>query len=182
MQFLRILPLRQKIMIGLTLLAGIMLMVSLRFDLLSKYAFNQLIFIYSIGVPFMLLLTDLIIDLNQQPVFNVWLAIASVFFIICLITYGDDQYIITRSSRFDPTSGVNRFFSKYSTSALKAPLVFLLIYWVLNKQLNKRGLFLVNSFKQSGWYHENARREIAADDVFFNMVLYVAIFIAGLCW
>lgn len=168
-------------MLGLTLIAGIMLMVSLRFDLLSKHTFNQLIFIYSIGVPFMLLLSDLIIDLNQPPVFIVWLAIATVCFIICLLSYGNDLYIIIRSSRFDPTSGVNSFFSKYSTSALKAPLVFLLIYWVLNKQLNKRGLFLVNSFKQSGWYHKNARREITADDVFFNMLLYAAIFIAGLC-
>jgi hypothetical protein len=180
MPVLRFLPLRQKIMLGLTLIAGIMLMVSVRYNLLSQYINNELIFFYSVGIPFMLLLSDYIIDLNQRPVFICWLALAFVCFIICLLTYGDDQYIIIRSSRFDQTSVINSFFSKYSTSALKAPLVFLLIYWILNKLLNKRGLFLVNSFKQKSWYHEPARREITGLDVVFNMLLYVSIFIAGL--
>ena len=180
MPVLSILPVRQKIIIGLTLFAGVMLVISVRYNLLSQDNNNELIFIYSVGIPFMLLLSDYIIDLNQQPVFICWLAIAIVFFIICLLTYGDDQYIIIRSSRFDPSSGINSLFSKYSTSALKAPLVFLLIYWVLNKQLNKKGLFLVNSFKQVRWYHETARREITGLDVVFNMLLYVSIFIAGI--
>lgn len=157
-------------------------MVSIWYDWISPYGYNQLIFIYSISVPIMLLISDLIIDLNQKPVFIVWLAFATVCFIICLLTYGDDQYIIIRSSSFDTSNPINKLFSKYSTSALKAPLVFLLINWVLNKQLNKRGLFLVNSFKQKSWSHDAARREITADDVFFNMLLYAAIFIAGLCW
>ena len=177
---LKILPLRQKILIGLTILVGLFLIVCSAFDLLRHNTLNQIILFYGIGIPLLLLMLDTVVDLNDKPVFGIWLTIAIVTFIISLTTYNNDKFIIKRSNTFDPTAGVNSFIGEYSTSSLKALLVFLSLYWLLNKLLNKKGLFLINTFRQTRWHHDIAQRKITGLDVLTNVILYAAIILAGL--
>lgn len=177
---LKILPLRQKILIGLTILVGLLLIGCSAFDLLRHDTLNQIILFYGIGIPLLLLMFDTVIDLNDKPVFGIWFTIAVLTFIISLTTYKNEKFIIKRSNKFDPTAGVNSFIGEYSTSSLKALLVFLILYWLLNKLLNKRGLFLINTFRQTRWYHDIVQRKITGLDVLTNVILYAAIILAGL--
>ena len=177
---LKILPLRQKILIGLTILIGLYLIVGSAFDLLRHDTLNEIILLYGIGIPLFLLMFDTVIDLNDKAVFSIWLIIAVVTFLVSLTTYNNDKFIIQRSAKFDPTSGVNSFIGEYSTSSLKALLVFLIMYWLLNKLLNKKGLFLINTFRQTKWNHDVVQRKITGLDVITNVILYATIIIAGL--
>lgn len=177
---LTIFPLRQKVLLGLTIAVGLFLIISSQFDLLQYNTLNQLILFYGIGIPLFLLMFDTVIDLNHKTIFIVWFTIAIITFVISLTTYGSDEFIIQRSSKFNPTSGLNRFMGKYSTSSLKALLIFLVVYWPLNKLLNKNGLFLINTFRQRKWHHDLAEREINALDVVLNLILYATILMAGL--
>jgi hypothetical protein len=177
---LTMLPLRQKILIALTVIVGLFLMTCSAFHLLSNDTLNQVILFYGIGVPLFLLVFDTVIDLNDKYVFNIWLTIAAVTFIISLTTYNNDRFIIQRSSKFDPTSGVNSLIGDYSTSSLKALLIFQIAYFLLNKQLNRKGLFLINTFKQRRWDHDIVQRKITGLDVVTNVILYAVIIAAGL--
>ena len=123
---------------------------------------------------------DTVIDLNDRTIFSIWLTIAIMTFIISLTTYNSNKFIIQRSSKFDPTSGVNGLIGEYSTSSLKALLTFLVVYWVLNKLLNRKGLFLINTFKQTRWHHDIVQRKITGLDVVTNLILYAVIIAAGL--
>jgi hypothetical protein len=38
--------------------------------------------------------------------------------------------------------------------------------------LNQRGLFVINTFKQLSWQHDEANRKITLLDIIVNMVLY----------
>lgn len=174
------LPLRQKILIGLTIVVGLFLMICSTFSLVQRNTLNQMILFYGIGIPFFLLMFDTVIDLNDETVFGIWLTIAILTFIVSLTTYNNDNFIIQRNAKFDKSSGINGLMGDYSTSSMKALLSFLIGYWVLNKLLNKQGLFLINTFRQSKWYHDVAQRKITGLDVVTNFVLYAIIIIAGL--
>lgn len=177
---LTMLPLRQRILIGLTVIVGLFLMVCSAFNLLRQDTLNQMILFYGIGVPLFLLMFDTVVDLNDKNIFNIWLTIAVVTFLVSLTTYNNEKFAIQRSSKFDPTSGVNSLIGDHSTSSLKALLVFLIVYWLLNKLLNRKGLFLINTFKQTSWYHDEVQRKITGLDVVTNLVLYAVILAAGL--
>jgi hypothetical protein len=177
---LTILPLRQKILIGLTVVVGLFLMVCSAFELLRHDTLNQIILFYGIGIPLFLLMFDTVIDLNNRAMFSIWFTIAIVTFIISLTTYKSDKFIIQRSSEFDTTTGVNSLIGEYSTSSLKALLIFLVFYWVLNKLLNSKGVFLINTFKQTRWHHDVVQRKITGLDVVTNLILYAVILAAGL--
>lgn len=177
---LTILPTRQKILIGLTVVVGLFLIICSAFDLIRHDTLNKVILFYGIGIPLFLLMFDTVIDLNDRTIFSIWLAIAIVTFIISLTTYNSAKFIIQRSSKFDPTSGVNGLIGDYSTSSLKALLIFLVIYWILNKLLNRKGVFLINTFKQTRWQHDIGRRNITGLDVLTNLILYAVILAAGL--
>ncbi len=177
---LKILPIRQKILIGLTIFVGLLLIVCSAFDLLQHDTLNQIILFYGIGIPLFLLMFDTVIDLNDKTVFGIWLSIAVVAFLISMTTYNTDKFVIQRSNKFDPTSGINSYIGGYSTSSLKALLIFLIMYWLLNKLLNKKGLFLINTFRQTTWYHDVVQRKITGLDVVTNVILYATIIIAGL--
>lgn len=174
------LPFRQKFLIGLTTIVGLILLVSSIFKLTRPDILNACIFFYGIGVPVSLLTSNAVIDLNDKSIFRIWLMIAFVTFFISLTGYNNERFKIRRSIKFDPDSGVNRFLSEYSTSALKTLLLFLIIYYLLNKMLNKKGVFLINTFKQGDWYHDIARRDISGFDVFTNIILFIIIAAAGL--
>ncbi|MFN8291890.1 MAG: hypothetical protein U0U70_16650 [Chitinophagaceae bacterium] len=177
---LKFLPVRQKVLIGVTVLVGLFLIVCSVLDLLRHDTLNQTIFFYSIGVPLFLLMFDTVVDLNKKPIFGIWFTIAVLTFIISLTTYKNDKFLIKRSAKFDPSTGVNIYISEYSTSSLKTLLIFLVLYWLLKKLLNKRGLFLINTFKQTTWYHDIAQRKITGLDVITNVILYATIILVGI--
>lgn len=174
------LPFRQKILIGLTIIAGLSIIILSTFDLLLYDTINQIILFYSFGIPLMLLVFDTVIDLNNITIFRIWLTIAIATFIISLTTYNSDKFIIQRSARFDPASGINSLIGNYATSSLKALLIFLIAYLIINKLMNRKGLFVVNTFKQEGWYHNIAKRKITWLDVVTNLILCAVIIAAGL--
>lgn len=174
------LPFRQKILIGLTIIVGLLLLVSSVFKLTRPELLNTVIFLYGIGVPVCLLISNAIIDLNNKSIFSVWLMIAIVTFLVSLTAYNNDRFKIRRSVKFDPDSGINQFLADFSTSALKTLLLFLIFYFLLNKMLSKKGVFLINTFKQGNWYHDLAQRDISGLDVITNIILYIVIVAAGL--
>jgi hypothetical protein len=155
-------------------------MISSVFSLLQQDRLNQMILYYGIGLPLFLLLSDTVVDLNDKTIFSIWLAIAIVTFIFSLTGYNNDKFFIQRSASFNPTAGVNNLIGDYSTSSLKTLLLFLIAYWLLNKLLNKKGLFIINTFKQKRWYHELAQRKITGLDVLTNVILIAVIIISGL--
>ncbi len=177
---LRSIPLRQKILLGLTIVVGLLLMACSTFSLLQPDTLNQMIIFYGLGVPLFLLMFDTVIDLNNKTVFSIWLVIAILILVISLTTYTTDKFIIQRSARFDKTSGLNSMLGEYSTSSLKALFIFLISYWLFNRLLNKRGLFLINTFRQRSWYHDVAQRKITGLDVIINFILYAIIIIAAI--
>jgi hypothetical protein len=172
--FTNLLP-RQKILIVLTVIAWVLLLVCSAFNLMGQDTLNQMIFFYSLGVPMFLLMFDTIIDLNDKNVFAIWMTIAIVNFLFSLTTYNNDKFIIRRTAKFDQTSGVNIWIGNHSTSSLKALLIFLIVYRLLNKLMNKKGLFLINTFRKRRWYHEVAQRRITGLDVLTNVILYAVI-------
>ncbi len=175
-----ILPLRQKILIGLTLTIGLVLIACSVLSLLNRDTLNQILLYYSISVPMLLLATDTVIDLNDKSIFRIWLTIAIIMFAVSLITYKSDNFIIRRGSHFVKTTGINSFITDRSTSSLKSLLLFLGAYWLLNKVFNKKGIYIINTFRQSSWYHDIAKRKITGLDVFVNFILLIIIVIASL--
>jgi len=123
---------------------------------------------------------DTVIDLNKKTVLNIWLIIAVLTFFVSLTTYSSDKFIIRRSANFITTFGINNLIGEYSTSSLKALLIFLISYWLLNKLMNRKGFSLSNTFKHTNWYYNVAQRKITGLDVLTNVVLYAIIIIAAL--
>ena len=174
------LPLRQQILLGLTIVSGICLIICSVFNLLPGKTLNTAVLLHGMGVPFLLLMFDTVIDLNDKTIFRIWLAIAFLTYGVSLTTFDDPKFLFLHGDNSDTISSPHRWLSNYSTSSAKALLVFLLSYWVLNKIIFKRGLFLVNTFQQTGWYHDVVGRRITGLDVTVNIVLYILIIIAGL--
>lgn len=175
-----VLPLRQKILLGLTIVVGLSLMICSIFDLLRQDIFNRIILFYGIGVPLLLLTFDTVVDLNKKNIFGIWLTISIILFVISLMASKSDEFIIHRSTKFSSASDVNRLINGYSTSSLKALLIFLIAYWLLNKLLNKRGLFIINTFWQANRYHNVAQRKITGFDIMINFILFVIIILSSL--
>ena len=175
------LPARQKILIGLTLLVGLFLIICASFNLITPDRLNNFIFYYSLGVPLILLTFDTLIDLNEKNVFMIWLTLGIIMFIVSLFTLSSDKFKISRSARFDNTSTFNSLISDISTSSLKTLLLFLVAYWLLNKLILKtRGVYLVNTFWKTTWYHNLAKRKIYGDDVLWNILLLIVIVVGAL--
>jgi hypothetical protein len=174
------LPLRQKILIGLTLLAALFLMISSVGDLVKPDDLNVVIFLYGIGIPMFLLMLDTVVDLNDMKTFRIWFAIAIVLFAISLVSYKSDQFKLHRNAKFDPGAGVNSLIAAYSTSSLKTLLIFLIAYWPINKLMNRKGKYVINTFRQRNWYHDEAQRGITGVDVIINLFLYAVIILAAL--
>ncbi|WP_026309907.1 hypothetical protein [Niabella aurantiaca] len=138
-----------------------------------------MIWFYGVGVPLCLLVFDTVIDLNDGAIFGIWMIISIIMYIVSLTTYSNDAFVMHRTG-FDTGSPVNSLIAGYSTSSLKTLLIFLIVYWLFNKLLNKKGLFVINTFRQTGWYHDTVQRRITGFDVLTNVVLCVAIIAAAL--
>jgi len=174
------LPVRQKVLIGLTVIIGLILIACSALSIVNRDTLNQMVIYYSIGVPIFLLMTDNLIDLNDKNIFRIWLTIAFVMFIVSLITYNSECFIIRRSSIFDKATVISSLIINRSTSALKSLILFLGAYWLLNKMLKTKGIYIINTYRQSSWYNNIAQREISGLDVFINFLLLIIIIISSL--
>jgi hypothetical protein len=177
---LSILPVRQKLLIGMTILMGLFLIVSIFFDLLGHETLNKFVLYYGICVPLLLLMFDTLIDLNNKNIFFIWLIIATMNFVISLATYDSDMFAMRRSSELKKSTGLSHLIADHSTSSLKALLIFLFAYWLFNKSLRKKGLFIINTFWQYKWYNDVAQRQITGKDVAINFILFITIIAAGI--
>jgi hypothetical protein len=155
------LPLRQKILLSVTMLAGLFILYAYHSNLMSYEALNLTVVAYGMGVPMFLLVQDTMVDLNNTAIFKIWGAIGFLFVI---------GYFLSKNN---PDLGP-------PASALKALPLFLLCYWPLNYFAKKRtGNYLINTYKQPGWQHDIANRKIDWYDVLINIFFAVVIVIAS---
>ena len=143
-------------------------------DLISIDEQKTCIFILGFGLPTLLLVLDTIVDLDTPPIFIMWLTIAIILFVFCLIGYGNPNYFISKIAS-------DSFQSKYATSVLKTPLIFLIVYYFLNK-LNKNAIRhpIVNTFHAKSFHHSGENRTIRGSDVVCNILLYATIIFSSL--
>ncbi len=174
------LPLRQKILLFIAISVGLFILLVNQFQILEQNKLTMAIFIYSIGIPFGLLMFDTLIDLNDNRIFMMWLSIAILLFIFYTLTRHNVNFQIQRSHNFN-SSGINILLSDISTSSLKTPLMFLLTYWVCNSIMKKiTGNFILNTYRQISWRHDLVGRKVNWLDVLFNIILCLVIVISGL--
>jgi hypothetical protein len=171
------LPIRQKLLMILTIAVGLIIIFCSATNTMTDDNVNTFIFAYSIGVPFSLLCFPTIIDLNNKKVFLTWLAISTILLLISIATKNNPKFIIYRSSQFDSTDAFNSSMSDHSTSALKSLFIFLIAYWILNELSKKTtGDFIVNTFRQKTLTSQDANRKFTGMDIISNIILYLVIF------
>jgi len=145
------LPLRQKVLLGLTAIIGLSILILCRLKTIDPNVFNMIILCYFLGVPLSLLVLDTLIDLNDNKIFNIWLLIGLVFFCI---------YLTVRN--------INVIW----IGSLRALLFFLIAYKIFNTIMKKTiGKYLINTYRQTSWIHDTAKRKITGLDVVFNILL-----------
>ena len=180
MRTLSELPLRQKVLLSLTVLTGAFILFFYSTNTLSWEALNLMILAYGMGTPLLLLGENTLIDLDDNSIFKIWATIALTFLIGYFLTKDNPEFTIRRSTDF-VDRGINKFIVKGSTSSLRALPLFLLCYWPLNYLMKKKtGYYLINTFRQKRWRHDIANRDIEWLDVFINMLLLAVIFMASL--
>ena len=181
MKFFLFLPKRQKILIGITLVIGLFLTVYSLSKPILPDGINTSILLYGLCLPFLLFTSSAIIDLNTDKTLLTWLALATVLLLISIWTGHSQKFIITRSSKFNQSEGINSYICDHSTSSLKALFFFLIVYWILNVILKKTtGNYIVSTYRQSKWFNNDANRKITGLDVSINIVLLLTIIISSL--
>jgi hypothetical protein len=174
------LPLRQKIFLTVTILIGLLILIAYVFRIISMEAINVAIFFYGLGVPFLILAQDLLVDLNDKRVFKVWAIVGVCFFLIYLLSRNNPEFRI-RHSPGNEDKGMNKLVANGSTNVLKSLPVFLVFYSIMNNILKRStGNCIVNTFKQSRWYNDIAHRNIFWYDVFINLALFIMIICAAI--
>ena len=168
-------PKRQKILMIITLSLGAFFLL---FSMFIRIP-STLILLYSFCIPLLLLIFDFIIDLNNKETFKVWYVISIVIFLVSLLGYNNEHFEIVRSASFERT-WINAFMSRYSVASLKSLFIFLTTYWIINQLYLKKGLFIINTFRQSRWYHDEVRRRITGLDVWINVILFLTIMLSCL--
>lgn len=169
------LPIRQKRLITITVISGIVILV---LSIVTTIP-NEIFFFYSFGVSISLLGFNALVDLNEKSVFRTWYVLSAIIFLVSLLGYNDERFLILRSSNFI-ADGVNRYLSDYSVNCLKSLFVFLTFYWIINKLYNRKGLYVINTFRQPRWYHDGAKRKITGIDVLINLFLLFIILLSCL--
>lgn len=168
------LPLRQKIILSLTIIAGLFILLACNISIINKQALDATLLFYGMSVPFLLLGFDTLIDLDNKIVFNIWGTIALIFLIIYFITKDSTNFVIQRSTQH--STGINKFISDSWTSSFKALPIFLICYFIFNFIVKKKtGNYIVNTFKQSTWYNDAAQRKIYWYDVLTTFTLLAII-------
>jgi hypothetical protein len=174
------LPLRQKIFISLIVLSGLSLIILYNAEIISIEKIRLSLFFYGMGIPFLLLIDEFLVDLNNNEIFKFWIVI-SIFFVLCyFLLRNNSALIIHRSPKF-VNAGFNKLIAANASSTFKALPLFLLCYWFLNKILKKKtGKFIVSTFRKYKWYSEEGEREINGTDVLINILLLIVIIGASL--
>ena len=176
-----LLPLRQKILLGLTILVGLFFLVSYNLGLIDPGKLTLFILFYSFGVTMWLLAFETLVDLDDNRIFFIWLAIGLVQFCFYLLTKDNENFKIYRSPNIDPNSFLNNYISDTTTSSLKTLLIFLIGYKIFNTIMKKlTGNCLLNTYRQMSWSHETIKRKISGLDVVFNLLLFVVIILSAL--
>lgn len=176
-----LLPLRQKILLGLTIFVGLFFLVSYNIGLIDQGKLNLFIFFYSFGVSIWLLAFETLVDLDDNRIFFIWLVIGLTQFCFYLLTKDNENFKIYRSQNFDPNNFFNNYISETTTSSLKTLLFFLVVYKIFNTIIKKlTGNCLLNTYRQISWSHDTIKRKISGLDVVFNVLLFVVIAISAL--
>ena len=174
------LPLRQKILLSLTMLTGFFILLAYNTSIISQEKLNLIIFFYGFGVPMLLLGLDTLIDLDKKNIFTIWATIALIFLLAYFITKGNADFIIKRSAKYN-SDVTNKFISDSWTSPLKALPIFLIVYSVFNLIVKKMtGNYIINTFRQSKWYNETAGRKIYWYDILTTFTLLAIIILVSL--
>lgn len=151
------LPLRQKILLIIAILGGLIILVGYNLKTFSYSTLQILILFYSLLIPFFLLSFETLIDLNKKHIFNIWLTIGTLNFII---------YLLTKDGSINSL-----------TSPLKTLLLFLIGYKILNEIKKKAtGKYILNTYRQFSWNHDIEKRKISLMDVLLNILLFIIIF------
>lgn len=102
----------------------------------------------------------MLIDLNDKKIFAAWGWIGIIFLAVFLLSKNPDKSIGT----------------------LRSLPAFLVAYWLINSFLKRMsgGDYIVNTFKQTRWYNDVAKRKIDWLDVLINLFLVFVILFAGL--
>jgi hypothetical protein len=176
-----LLPLRQKILIGLTIFVGLFFFVSYKLGLIDQGKLTLFILFYSFGVTMWLLVFETLVDLDDNRIFFIWLVIGLTQFCFYLLTKDNENFKIYRSPNIDPNSFLNNYISDTTTSSLKTLLFFLIAYKIFNTIMKKMtGNCLLNTYRQMSWSHDTIKRKISGLDVVFNLLLFVVIIISAL--
>ena len=173
-------PLRQKILLSLTILAGLFILLAYNTSIISQENLNGTIFFYGIGVPMYLLGMDTLLDLDKKNIFAIWATIALVFLIAYFMIKGNPDFTIRRSIKYH-SYGINKFISDSWTTPLKVLPIFLIVYFVFNSIVKKKtGNYIVNTFRQSKWYNDAAGRKIYWYDILTTFTLLAIIIFVSL--
>jgi len=169
------LPLRQKILLSFTIVAGLFLLLAIKTAFVNIDTLNTLLFLFGVATPMILLSLETLIDLDRKDIFTVWCIIAAMFLIVYFILKDNPFFTIKRTLQYR-SHGINRFISDSWVSSLKALPVFLFFYFTLNQIVKKKtGNFIVNTFRQSKWYNDTAQRKIYWYDVLTTFTLLAII-------
>ncbi len=160
--------------------SGLLLGFLWGFRIVAPDTLNLLILFYSIGLPLYFCFFDAMLDLNDKEVFRVWVLWAVFLLCISIAGWGRSEFLITRTLHSDAWLYLNSKLGQYATSSLKAPFAFLMVYWVLNRAMHRKGIYLVNTARLPNRYHEEARRKVSWGEVFLNQVLFWVILSAVL--
>ena len=176
-----LLPVRQKILLGLTIFVGLFFFVSYNLGLIDQGKLTLFIMFYSIGVTMWLLAFETLVDLDDIRIFSIWLVIGLTQFCFYLLTKDNENFKIYRSPKFDPNSFLNNYISETTTSSLKTLLFFLIAYRIFNTIMKKlTGNCILNTYRQMSWSHNTIKRKITGLDVVFNLLLFIIIIISAL--
>jgi len=155
-----ILPLRQKRLLGLTCIVGFVILILHILEIINPQVLEIITIFYLLGVPFSLLTSEELIDLNDNRIFNIWLIIGIIYFCI---------YLIIRNMNYN------------WIGTLRALPSFLVAYKVFNTIIKKiTGRCLLNTYRQISWSHDTEKLQITALDVVFNLLLCFIIAISAL--
>ena len=174
------LPLRQKILVTLTVVTGLFIIVAYYTSIMSWSALQLMILCYGVAVPVALFIQNTLVDLDNNDIFRIWLTIGVIFLVVYILSEGNTT-VTGPFTQDHIEQETYKAFVKRSTTVLKALPTFLLCYWLLNRLLKKRtGKFIVNTFFQFKWYNNAAQRPIDANDVLINLILFMVITVASI--
>ena len=112
-------PLRQKVVILLTVSVGVFILIAYNLSLVSQEILNLIIFSYGLAVPMILLSFDTLVDLDKKNVFVIWVAISAFFLIAYLTAIGKSDFIVNRSC-ISESQGISRYISDSWINSLKS--------------------------------------------------------------